>query len=292
MITGIGGFIGKELADALNKSGYEVYGLSRARTKIKNARVYYGDVCNISQTMRFCRGKDIIIHLAAVTEHKSIVENPVKSLEVSVIGIFNMLKSFERNNGEVFIFPSSGKVYGPPVSLPYTESHVLNPQTYLGRIKKFCEEIAAFFSESSDKSYSVLRIFNVYGKNQKSNFLVPAILSQLRHGRVKLGDIKSKRDYIYIKDLVSAFLTIIKERKAGLETYNVGSGVSYSPSDIVNIISNLTKKKFGIEIDESRLRKNESFDERADIAKLKGIGWRPKYAMEQGLSEMLKKVYD
>ena len=142
------------------------------------------------------------------------------------------------------------------------------------------------FSTISDKSFSILSIFNVYGPNQKPEFLIPTILSQIKNNKVILGDIKSKRDYLYIKDLITAFLTIVKNKEKGVQIYNVGSGVSTSAEDIVRAIEKISKKKLSIEVDKSKLRKNEMPDEKADISKLKILGWNPKYNVHSGLKDM------
>ena len=70
--------------------------------------------------------------------------------------------------------------------------------------------------------------------------------------------------------------------------YNVGSGCSYSAKGIVDEIGRLTNKKIEIKVDKSRLRKNETSDERANIEKLKNLGWNPEYDLKSGLSEILK----
>ncbi|HIC76324.1 MAG TPA: NAD-dependent epimerase/dehydratase family protein, partial [Candidatus Dadabacteria bacterium] len=274
------------LGDTLHKCGYEVSGISKSDIKIKNINVYKADVCDKDIVGEICEDKDIIIHLAATTEHKNISKFPMESLWTSLSGTYNLLYAFQKSNAKNFIFPSSGKVYGKPSYLPFDEQHPLNPTTPLGRIKKLCEDMVLHFSTISDKSFSILRIFNVYGPNQKPEFLIPTILSQIKNNKVILGDIKSKRDYLYIKDLITAFLTIVKNKEKGVQIYNVGSGVSTSAEDIVRAIEKISKKKLSIEVDKSKLRKNEMPDEKADISKLKILGWNPKYNVHSGLKDM------
>ena len=287
LITGIGGFIGRRLALALNAIGYDVSGISRSRIKLRNIQVYKADVLDKVALNDICKDKDIFIHLAAVTEYKKIQDSLIDNFEVGLLGTFNVLKAFTLSNSKHFIYPSSGKVYGKPFYLPYDENHKTNPETPLGKTKKICEDMVAYFSTLSDKSFSILRIFNVYGPGQKESFLIPTILSRVNESKIVLGDIRSKRDYIYIQDVVQSFITVIKNYRKGLNIYNVGSGVNHSAGDIVNLLGNLMNKNFNIKIDKSRLRKNESFDEGASVAKLKKLGWEPKYSLKDGLIEIL-----
>ena len=287
LITGVGGFIGKALAGTLSNHGYDVYGLSHSDIRLNNIKIFKADVLNESKVFDICKDKDIIIHLAAITEHKNIYNYPAKSFETSLIGTLNVLKAFEKSNAAHFIFPSSGKVYGKPKYLPCGENHTAKPQTPLGITKKICEDAIHYFSTFSDKRFSILRIFNVYGNGQKKNFLIPTILSQTNSDKIVLGNMQHKRDYIYVKDAVEAFLAIIKHREKGFNIYNVGSGASYSAYDIVKALETIKNKSFKIKIDKSKLRKNEPFEEKASIAKLKSLGWKPKYNIREGLAEML-----
>lgn len=287
LITGIGGFIGKNLAFALRSEGYKVYGISKSKIRLSDIVINQVNILDEDAVVEICKDKDYIIHLAAVTEHGNISDFPIESLKTNVIGTYNILHGFLKSKAKSFIFPSSGKVYGEAKYLPYDESHPTNPETSLGKIKKICEDLTSYFNTFSDKSFSILRIFNVYGHGQKKYFLIPTILSQINNDKIILGDVHSKRDYLYIKDLVSCFLTIMRHKHNGLKVYNVGSGVSYSAYDIVNTIGKIKNKKFEIGIDKTKLRKNEESEEKANIKKLNHIGWKPKYSLEKGLREII-----
>ena len=288
LITGVGGFIGKELASALAGEGYKVYGTSKSQIKLNNIIVHNANILDGKKIIQVCKNMDYVIHCAAVTEYRNISDFPIESLKTNVIGTYNVLKAFAKSNAKSFIFPSSGKVYGKPNYLPYNEEHSKNPNTSLGKMKEICEELITYFSDFSDKSFFILRLFNVYGQHQKKYFLIPTILSQINEKKILLGDIKSKRDFIYIKDVIDCFSKIIKNNKKGIQIYNVGSGISHSAYEIVSIISRLKNKKFEIELYKPKLRKNEAFEERSNIRKLKNIGWKPKYSLEDGLNEMIK----
>ncbi len=287
LITGIGGFLGRHLGKALIDAGHEVRGVCKSRVDIGSAEIVIGDVLDKQFMEASCKGMDCVIHLAAVTEFSNITKDPIGSMETSVSGTLNALHGLAKAGGRKFIFPSSGKVYGKPKSLPITEQHTLNPESHLGRTKKLCEELLAFHDSCTAKSYVSLRIFNVYGPGQKEYFLVPTILSQIDSGEITLGDIHSKRDYVYVKDVAEAFIKVMEAEGNGFEAYNVGSGNSSSAEDVMHRISEITHRKYTIKTDASRLRGGEASDERADISKLKALGWSPRYGLAKGLSEMM-----
>ena len=293
LITGIGGFLGRILAGRLIHEKYKVYGIGRHSAHSKNVTMYKADILDEREMVKLCKDKDHIVHLAAVTEYKNLRDFPMKSLKINVIGTFNMLNAFSKSKAKNFIYPSSGKIYGEPKYLPYDELHSVNPKTNLGKMKKICEDLISYFSTSLEKSFLVLRMFNVYGNGQKKDFLFPSILTQVNNEKrqITLGDIESRRDYIYVEDVMDCFSKMMKKSKNGLEIYNLGSGVSYSAQDIVNTIGKLKGIRIKIKIDKGTLRNNEAFEERADITKLKKVGWIPKYNLEKGLSEMLR-AYD
>jgi len=287
LITGMGGFLGRHLARRLIADGHAVHGVSRSPLDIEGAEIVLGDVLDRKLMEDACSGMDAVIHLAAITEFGSISRHPAKSMETSLLGTLYALGGFVKAGGKHFIFPSSGKAYGKPANLPIPERHSLNPETYLGHIKKLCEDLVMFYASFTPQLYTSLRIFNVYGPGQKAYFLIPTILSQLDKEEIILGDIKSRRDYVHVEDVVGAFRVALSRKGHGFEAYNVGSGLSSSAQDVVDEISRIAKKECTIKTDASRLRAHEAFEERADISKLKALGWSPRYTLVKGLSEML-----
>ena len=289
-ITGISGFIGRHLAWHLARQGYKVSGISRKKRDIEGVETFKADVLDIRKVLTLSQNKDIIIHLAARTTHREIAEDPFATLNLNLTGTYNMLSAFEKSRANHFIYPSSGKVYGNPQYLPYDENHRLNPETILGKSKKIAEDLIDFFALNSNKTFTIFRIFNIYGPGQRENFLVPAILGQIAKKTLTLGDIYAQRDYLYIDDLVDGLVTIIKAKLKGLNVFNVASGRCYSAQHMVEIVGRILDKDFEIEIDRSRLRKGEFEEERADISKMKSLGWEPKVSLQEGLKKTISSL--
>lgn len=289
-ITGISGFIGSHLARHLAREGYQVSGISRKKRDIEGVETFKADVLDIRKMLILSQDKDVIIHLAARTTHREIAEDPFATLNLNLTGTYNMLSAFVKSRANHFIYPSSGKVYGNPQYLPYDESHPLNPETILGKSKKIAEDLIDFFALNSKKTFTILRIFNIYGPGQRKGFLVPTILSQIGKKTPTLGDIYAKRDYLYIEDLLEGFLTVIKARLKGLNVFNLARGRCHSAQQMVEIVGKILNKDFEIEIDRSRFRKGEFEEERANISKMKSLDWEAKISLEEGLKKTISSL--
>lgn len=286
-ITGVSGFMGSHLARHLAREGYQVSGISRKKREIEGVETFKADVLDIRKVLTLSGDKDVIIHLAARTTHREIVEDPLATLNLNLTGTYNMLSAFVKSEASHFIYPSSGKVYGNPQYLPYDENHPLNPETLLGKSKKIAESLIDFFALNSKKTFTILRIFNIYGPGQRKGFLVPTILSQIDKKTLTLGDISARRDYLYIDDLVEGFLTVIKAKLKGWNVFNLASGRCYSAQQMVEIVGKILNRDFEIEMDRSRFRKGEFAEERADISKMRSLGWEAKVSLEEGLRKTL-----
>ncbi|NOZ80416.1 MAG: NAD(P)-dependent oxidoreductase [DPANN group archaeon] len=294
LITGISGFLGSHIAKGLIDAGHAVHGFSRRPCSLASVSCVQGDILDAEKVAQACEGMDVVIHLAGVTEHDALVGHPLPSFEVNLIGTHNVLKACQEQGVSHLIYPSSGKVYGRPKSLPIDEQHPLQPNNLLGASKRIIEHIISFTASSSDAAFTILRIFNIYGPGQRRQFLIPTILDQLAMGKKKvvLGDLTVKKDYLFIADLVEAVKVVIAHPGNGLNIFNAGSGVSSAPQDILAILGKLLGRKIEVESTRERLRPEEHYEERADISKLSALGWKPKVSLEQGLKKILQMEKD
>jgi UDP-glucose 4-epimerase len=285
-ITGITGFVGQPLSQLLVRSGWEVSGLARNPAQVGNCHVLTGDVLNVGSYEREAKQADLLIHLAAPTVPSYIAKHPLETISVNVGGILNLLNLMESGAARHLIFVSTGKVYGCPERLPYREDDRLNPVGALGKAKVQSEELVRLFASFTDKRFSILRLFNGYGPGQNGDFLVPTIIKQVNAGKITLGDTASRRDFIFVDDIVAGIAAVVNgeaKMSSGFNMYNLASGVSYSPADLVNAIAEISGKRLEVESDPARLRQGEPDEERADISRLQSLGWRPAFGIKEGL---------
>jgi UDP-glucose 4-epimerase len=291
VITGVTGFIGQSLARFLIEKGYEVVGISRNKLLAKpNFSVMIGELSDKEFLKESIKGSYAVFHLAGVTTHYELTNEAVLSYKQNLLTTLNMLDAFSSlNSNSFFLLPSSGKVYGKLKYLPIDEEHPTNPAIPLGYIKLSQEyAVRTYAHQFPQNRYAIARIFNIYGPNQRKQFLLPTILEQLKKSNtISLGDISGKRDYLYVDDLCAALITIMEKSEKNIDIFNVGSGKAISPKDIIDELETIIDKKIIIKTDNAKLRKGESSEERASVEKLMKLGWKPNYSIRNGLLKVV-----
>lgn len=294
LITGAGGFIGRKLIAALlGEADTEITALSRSGLDIPGIRFYPCNILNSDAVENVFKENqfDCVVHLAAITAHSEIVGNRMKTFETNLQGTINLLNSFNRYcHGGQFIYSSTGKVYGRTNEMPISENALVNPTNILGKTKRITEEVIEFYAQPENR-YLILRIFNIYGEGQRSNFVLPTILAQLEQERLNLGSLRDFRDYLYVDDLIGAFKACIASPASfsNVDHVNVGSGEPACVADILREIEKLIGRKLTITADQSKFRRDETPVEFCSHSKLTAqTGWTPKYSLADGVKKTLR----
>jgi nucleoside-diphosphate-sugar epimerase len=154
--------------------------------------------------------------------------------------------------------------------------------------KYLAEEACKFYAKNFQVSVSVLRVFNIYGPGQKSNFLIPHVIAEvLSSHEINVLDLSPKRDYLYISDLIDAIISLF-DCDVEFEIFNIGSGTSNSVYEIIEFLQNIanTNKKVN---SKSEIRTNEINDVVANTEKLNRLnGWTAKVNLQEGLKKCLE----
>ena len=247
LISGFNSYIGNHFCKKYKK-----------KYKIIN---YKEDINNISKFKLFTKKKkiDFFIHFASLSRIQCDVNKKLckrtNFLSIkNIINYFNTLK-FKPN----FIFMSSSHVYTNS-SNKIREEYKKKPESLYGKLKLQSEN----YLKKNYKKYCILRLFNVYGKNQPENFFIPDINKKIKLQKIITLN-KSKRDFIHVKDVVKIINFIIKNNIN--DTINVGSGRGLLLSSIVKIVSSQNKIKPLLKINS----KNDKLI--ANISKLRSIGY-------------------
>lgn len=280
LVTGADGFIGRHLSQALSKMGHVIF----------THTISEGDITNERALDRF-DDIDHVFHLAARTFVPESLKKPYEYFQTNVLGTISVLE-YCRKNACNMTFMST-YVYGEPRYLPINENHPVIGLTPYHQSKISCESICEFYSRQFNVKITVLRPFNVFGKGQSTHFLIPKIIAQILDPKVKeisVMDLKPKRDYIYIDDLIKAMLLTMNPAKS-YSVYNVGSGVSKSVEEVIINVQRVTgiKKAY---TSSNQLRSAEVSNCVADISAIhKELGFVPEYTLTLGLKAMIEKHF-
>jgi len=274
LITGANGFIGKSFISFLNHKNYEILVVTRKE----------GDVTDLD-FWNSLPSSDYVVHLAGQNFVPDSWINSNRFLETNVLGT-NLALDYCKRNRIPLIYVSA-YLYGIPKELPITENHPIQPNNPYALSKYLAEQVCKFRADYFDQDVTVLRIFNVYGPGQRSEFLIPLIVEQFKKkSEIRILDKSPRRDFIYIDDVVESIYSAMIHCK-GYSVYNVGSGLSYSVEEVINLCQEILNSNYPI-LSEGKERLNEIPDVIADISKIKKeLGWAPKISMREGLRILL-----
>lgn len=274
IVTGSEGFIGKALCDRLAADGREVLRLSRTS----------GDISDRNMWDRLPAAR-VLVHLAASSYVPDSWTFPAQFLSANAVGTQHALDWCSRN-GARMVF-SSAYVYGKPDHLPVCESHPVRPNNPYSFSKYIGEQCCEFSANYKGVDVTVLRVFNVFGPAQREEFLFPTLIKQLTGSQIKVKDLVPRRDYVYLPDVVDAFVRALDAR-SGFLKINIGSGQSYSVDEIVSTLQAVAGTNLPV-VSEVEPRPHEIADVRADIRLAEEIlGWKPTFDLTAGIQDILK----
>jgi UDP-glucose 4-epimerase len=281
LITGSRGFVGDHICKSYFKNKYNLITDNHTDNQIN-------DITNIEYFEVFQHKIDAIIHLAAKTSINDSFRDPYETYYKNIIGTLNVLEFAKRKNITNFIFLST-YVYGEPHYLPIDENHPINPHSPYNTSKLIAESLCKDYSKLFRINIVILRPFYLYGYNEKKNTLIRSILNQINNNEIiKLSNEKTSRDFLYISDFIELLNKILNKFPSGYTIFNVGSGTSYTITEIAKKIANLLNKKIQISYDES-IRKKDINEMVADITKISNeFDWKPKIDIDRGLTLTIK----
>ena len=138
----------------------------------------------------------------------------------------------------------------------------------------------------------ICRFFNAFGPNETNPHLIPEIQQQVNDGKrtINLGNLTPKRDFIHTSDMARAVRMLMTADGQGINTFNLGRGIEYSVTEIVEAFERQLGEKITIEQEQSRIRKTERMHLLADVSKLKAeTGWEPEWGIDEGIATLIEK---
>jgi len=312
LVTGATGFIGSWLTKSLVEKKANVIALIRDHvpdspliymgTYPKLKAVVEGDIIDYSTVNRVFNEYDINIcfHLAAQTIVGAANRSPLPTFETNIKGTWNILEvALKTKTLERIIIASTDKVYGEPVKLPITEDHPLLA-TYPYDASKACIEILArTYFNTYGLPIGITRCCNIYGGGDL-NFsrIIPDALRSIIFNKNPIirSDGTPVRDFIYITDVVDAYLTLaenLDRKNVKGEAFNFGSNYPIKILDLVNKIIKISGKNQKPVIKGKGKLKGEISAQYLSSEKAKKIlNWKPKISLEIGLKKTIKWYED
>lgn len=295
LLTGATGFLGSHLLEALLRDRYKVTILKRSTSNtwridhlLKRVRYFDVDIVSVEDVFR-AEKVDVVVHTACSYGRDSRSVSDV--VEANLLFGLQVLDAATTFKTSTFIntdtFFNTDKTDESEISLPkYLNSYTLSKKQFLEWLKNRTQSIRVVN----------LKLQHIYGPRDDQAKFVPWLINELMEcsGRVALTEGRQKRDFIYVDDVVSAYLLVIKNRKL-LDSYSefdVGTGELTTVRDFVSEIyaairlirPNLTSElRFG----EKKMQTGEIMDVSVDNRQLKKMGWSPKIKIRDGIVNLL-----
>lgn len=305
LVTGAGGFIGSHLTEALVRRGEEVRAFVRYNSRNQTGlledvpkeasdqiEIISGDLKDPDGVRKAVKGCQKVFHLGAVIAIPYSYVHPFDFIQTNVVGTAHLLDAcLESGSLERIIHTSTSEVYGTAQYLPIDESHPLQAQSPYAASKIAADKLAQSYYLSFDLPVAILRPFNTFGPRQSLRAIIPTIISQaLGSKSILLGNIKPRRDFLFVKDTVRGFIEVGECEGAVGKVINIGSGKSISIEGLIQRILDLIGIEKRMEAEERRIRpeKSEVMELQSDTRLAQRLfGWAPKYGLEDGLRETI-----
>lgn len=298
LVTGAAGFIGSAVARRLLKQGYRVITIDNLSTgfrdNIPEGTVFLEGDCQDSKVIEQLSEYDLdgIFHIAGQSSGEISFDNPVYDLQTNTQSTLMLLKLALEKGCKSFVYASSMSVYGDRLDGSALESDNPIPKSFYGVGKLASEHYLRIYADYGITT-TALRLCNTYGPGQNlenmrqgmvSIFLKQALDDQ--HIHVK-GSADRFRDMTYIEDVVDAFLMAYERQSAEYLCMNVTLNKKITVGELVDQMRLIVGGEISVEYSGSTpgdqfgvCGNNESIQ--------KELGWKPKFDLEKGLTEMIK----
>jgi UDP-N-acetylglucosamine/UDP-N-acetylgalactosamine 4-epimerase len=313
LITGVAGFIGSNLLEALLQLGQRVVGLDNFATgrqsnldevqavvcppKWDRFQFIEGDIRNAEDCRQACRGVDYVLHQAALGSIPRSLEDPVMSNAVNVTGFLNMLVAARDAKVKRFVYAASSSAYGDHPGLPKVEDAIGKPLSPYAVTKYVNELYADVFAKAYGLESVGLRYFNVFGPRQQPEGAYAAVIPQWIASMIEgkpvpiNGDGETSRDFCFIANVVQANLLAATSQAPDAinQVYNVAVGDRTTLNELYAQLHRYLLPHFphlrGAQPVYREFRSGDVRHSLADISKAASrLGYAPTQRIEQGLA--------
>lgn len=316
LVTGVAGFIGCNLLEALLGLDQTVVGLDNFATghqrnldQIRAAvdpgqwsrfRFIEGDIRELDACREAVAGVDYVLHQAALGSVPRSIEDPIRTNQANIDGFLNMLVAARDARCKRFVYAASSSTYGDHPDLPKIEERIGKPLSPYAVTKYVNELYADIFARTYGLEAIGLRYFNIFGPHQDPDgayaAVIPRWIATMCRGEAVAvnGDGETSRDFCYIANTVQANLLAATSQRpdAANQVYNVAVGERTSLNDLYSLIRRELEARLpDLVIAPPTYRDFRAGDVRhslADIGKAKTrLGYEPSHTIAQGMREAM-----
>ena len=316
LITGVAGFIGSNLLEALLRLNQKVTGLDNFSTghrhnleqvkelvgpeEWRNFNFIEGDIRNLEDCRNACKGVDYVLHEAALGSVPRSIEDPILTNESNISGFVHMLVASRDAHVKRFVYAASSSTYGDQPDLPKIESVIGNPLSPYAVTKYVNELYADVFARCYGTESIGLRYFNVFGPRQDPDGAYAAVIPQWVVALIKNqilrinGDGETSRDFCFVDNVVQANLlaALANNPDAVNQVYNVALNERTSLNQLYEMMRSLLLKQFPhLQKHHPQyvdFRAGDVRHSQADISKAgKLLGFQPTHRIDEGLKQAM-----
>jgi UDP-glucose 4-epimerase len=305
-VTGARGYIGASLVDELTRSGVSVLRVSRRELAPRPGMAdIVADVSSLECWTRIVERADVIFHLAGSTSVYAAKSNPQDSLSATLLPINLLVKAAQDlARRPRVVFASTATVYGLTPTLPVDETAAIRPITVYDLHKYFAEEQVALATALGTLEGISLRLANIYGPSSSvSSAEDRGILNRV--ARTSLQGVAPKlygggeyvRDYVYIADVVDAFVRAGATPSLEGGAYNIGGGVGTTIRRAFELVVDEAERQTGKRLDLESVpwpANADAIEFRHFVASTDkftaATGWRPATGVEAGIKLLMSEL--
>lgn len=311
LVTGVAGFIGSNLLEALLNLDQRVVGLDNFATghqrnldevqtlvspaQWANFKFIEGDIRQLADCQQASAGVDYVLHQAALGSVPRSLADPIATNETNISGFLNMLVAARDAKVQSFTYAASSSTYGDHPALPKVEENIGNPLSPYAVTKYVNELYANVFARSYDFKAIGLRYFNVFGPRQDPDSAYAAVIPKWTDALLKgetvfiNGDGETSRDFCFVMNAVQAnLLAACASDEAKDQVYNVAVGDRTTLNQLFNALCDALQTHGVSTATQPSYRDFRVGDVRhslADITKANRLlGYAPNYRIRDGLS--------